>query len=200
MKSLNEYLARKANAEDNCKGRFWESRFKSQALLDEAAVLMCMSYVDLNPIRAGIAELPESSDFTSVQQRIQEWRQFNISNTTSTLNENSSKNFMPLLAFSKNLSNHIHSFSYSTIDYIELVDWAGRIIRENKRGAISANAPLILDRLNIDPQRFMEAMQQKRKRLSLPIAIGCRNAIKQFAINTQRKFIRHFNMVKPIIG
>ena len=74
MGRLNEFIARAANKEDRVKGRFWESRFKCQVLLDDAAVAACMVYVDLNPIRAGLAETPEESGFTSIQERIRAWQ------------------------------------------------------------------------------------------------------------------------------
>ena len=74
MGRLNEFIARAANKEDSVKGRFWEARFKCQALLDEAAIATCMVYVDLNPLRAGRAETPEESDFTSIQERIRAWQ------------------------------------------------------------------------------------------------------------------------------
>ena len=80
MKVLNEKISRQANKEDECTGHFWESRYKSQALLDEKAVLSAMAYVDLNPIRAAMATTPKTSDHTSIKLRIEYWRTRRIKN------------------------------------------------------------------------------------------------------------------------
>ncbi len=70
MKALKEPLARMANKEDDCKGTFWESRYKSIAILDEEALLATCAYIDLNPVAAGVATTPEASRHTSVRQRV----------------------------------------------------------------------------------------------------------------------------------
>ncbi len=75
MRCLCEVIARRANAEDDCTGRFWEGRYSSTPLLDKPALLACMAYVDLNPVRAAMASDIEQSDHTSGQLRLNELRQ-----------------------------------------------------------------------------------------------------------------------------
>ncbi len=70
MRALSEPIARMANKQDECTGRFWEGRFKAQRLVDEAGLLACAMYVDLNPVRAAMAETPDQSEHTSAYDRI----------------------------------------------------------------------------------------------------------------------------------
>ena len=158
MKCLNEPIARQANREDECTGHFWESRFKSQALDTEEALLSCMAYVDLNPIRAAMAETPETSDHTSIKERIHPT--FDLAEAIARQTEQQALNdfsvpLKPLLGFEGVIRNGFQrGILFSFEDYLELVDCTGRISRSDKRGAIDENALPILERLNLDPERW----------------------------------------------
>ena len=149
IRCLNEHIARLANKEDNCTGRYWEGRFKSQALLDDKAILSCMAYVDLNPIRAKIAKTPEASCYTSVAERINKAKELNTPNEIEAQPTT-------LLPFSTN--EHLSApkgIQYSLTDYLELVDYTGRQIKKGKAGAIDPRIPNILQRLGIEPEKWV---------------------------------------------
>jgi hypothetical protein len=191
MRCLNEHIARRANEEDQCKGRYWEGRFKSQALLDEAAVLTCMSYVDLNPIRAGIADTPEESDYTSIQQRIQAWQQAQrVERPQHKTDESNTQDTLPLMSLTTTEQDpHPHSVSFTLPDYLELIDWVGRAQREDKRGAIDEHAPPILERLGLDARQYLAHVTGTRRAISVPV-IGHVNHIKNVAQKMGRKFLK----------
>ena len=153
MRTLNETTARKANREDECTGRFWEGRFKSIPLLDDQALLSCMSYVDLNPIRAGIAATPESSDHTSIKLRAKCFAEDS---------ERQPEHLMPMTG--QNLLSDTKGIAVKSKDYLELVDWTGRQIRDNPLGIIDADAPPILQRLNISPKHWIYLSTQFESR------------------------------------
>ena len=167
MRCINEPIARMANAEDHCTGRFWEGRFKSQALLDERALLACMAYVDLNPIRAVMAKTPEESDYTSIQERIEQ-------------PQNSY-----LRPFSDKEEDGI---PFSLKDYLELVDWGGREVKRNKRGYIPASAPPVLVRLQMNASPVLDYLAKD----DLPSfgALGPVGRLKAFAKSVGRKFVK----------
>ena len=143
MRCVNEPIAREANREDNVSGHFWEGRFRSQALLDEKALAACMAYVDLNPIRAGMAKTPESSDYTSIKRRIEQA-------LTTQLPNRLDQQPAGLMPFAGNPGKPMpKGLPFRLTDYLELVDWSGRIIREDKKGAIPEHMPEILHRLTI---------------------------------------------------
>lgn len=161
MRSLNEYLARRANAEDECTGRFWEGRFKSQALLDEAGLLTAMAYVDLNPVRAGVAATPEESEFTSIYARVQQHTSYLRARRTvpEHTRHRGRFNAPPLLAFRDEGTEQRPSLPMRFEDYLQLVDWTGRMARSDK-SAIDSKLPTILTRLRIDPDAWRATMRQ----------------------------------------
>lgn len=156
MRTLNETTARKANKEDECTGRFWEGRFKSIPLLDDKALLSCMAYVDLNPIRAGMASTPETSEHTSIKQRAL------CFNSDSDADSSQPNHLMPLTG--ARFQPGLTGIAFNVVDYLELVDWTGRQIRENSSGKINSDAPPILSRLNISPTHWIYLSTQFESR------------------------------------
>ena len=159
MRCLCEPIARRANKEDGCTGRCWEGRFRSQALLDDAAVLACSAYVDLNPVRAKVAATPETSRNTSIYERISERQK------PAKRAEDSHEGWLAPMAGqvrqSKSPTRRVSNdelIPLSLDDYLKLLDWTGRQIRQGKRGEIPAELSPILDRLKIQPDGWLHVV------------------------------------------
>jgi REP element-mobilizing transposase RayT len=172
MRCLNQPIAHQANREDQCTGKFWESRFTSQALKSDEALLSCMTYVDLNPVRAGIADTPETSSHTSIRERLQP--EFDLQQAIDDQTQcgdllNFKMDLKPLLHFENRMVNEPQrGILFNFEEYMNLVDWTSRIIRSDKRGYIDSALPPILVRLKIAPDQWrinttqFEAIHPKR--------------------------------------
>jgi hypothetical protein len=136
MRCLNEPIARMANREDACTGRFWEGRYKCQALLDEAALLACMTYVDLNPVRAGAATDLESSLHTSIRRRLQNAHRDDeaLAPVCGTVRCN---------------------FPLTIRDYVSLVEWTGRRLHPRKFSSAASDPPVCLRKLGIRQESWI---------------------------------------------
>lgn len=175
MRLLKQRIARRANREDGVTGHFWEGRFQSVRLLDQAAVVSCMAYCDLNPVRARMAETPEASEHTSVQHRIDARQAFERAQALIDEAETQRRVAPEVLAAARQTVDqgpegglwiapmrrtqlHEQVPTISLDDYLELVDQTGRLLRDDKRGAIPAHLHPILERLRIDTDRWLEVM------------------------------------------
>ena len=190
MRCLNENIARLANVEDKCSGRFWEGRFKSQAILDESALINTMVYIDLNPIRAKIAETPESSAYTSIAERIAK------RNLASDVKCAFHGKLMPFLE-GKGTTSTPH-ISLHLTDYIELVDWTGRQIRADKRGAINENVPPILASLGIEQGNWLQNCQKLEAEFRQ--VIGPAAAIEKFCLAIGQKWLQGIHHCRRCFG
>lgn len=170
MRCTAEVIARRANREDNCTGKFWEGRFKLQSLLDESSLLACAAYVDLNPVRAAIADAPECCEFTGAKERIVDLIEQEDVTTTSRDQRPEIKGktrsgwMSPLEINEKNdpVGPRVDDsgrrasckgfLAMSLEQYLELLDWTGRQIRSGNHGCIPADLLSILRRIGVDSQ------------------------------------------------
>lgn len=173
LRLLNESISRKANAEDGCTGRFWEGRFKSQALLDLPALLSAMIYVDLNPVRAGMAVTLDTSAHTSIALRLQELQ----SGATAAL-------LMPFEA----TGCASWAIPFALQDYIELADWTGCQHRPGKRRAITASIPPILGGLGLEEEVFLVMSGQLLK--AFGSAVGLSAMMVEHCARRELKYLR----------
>lgn len=172
MKDINWYIAKKSNKEDGVTGHFWDGRYRSQSLADEIGLLSAMVYVDLNPVRAGIADAPEASEYTSVQARIKALK---------------SSIAPPCLhPFIDQVSDEDQSHvPMSYADYLELVDWTGRQLRPDKPGHIDTCLPAIFERLNLPLQNWLEVTTNLERPRA--IMVGRANKIALLNVKAERK-------------
>ena len=120
-----------------------------------------MMYVDLNPIRAGVTPSLEQSDFTSIQQRIREYQQ---PKTSAKQPPSNTAHFQLLPFVGSGHQDKKAGINFSFADYLELIDWTGRCIRNDKKGFISSHQPKILQKMGITSDAWLEHSEQFMER------------------------------------
>ena len=170
MRCLNERIARRANQEDGCHGRFWEGRFKSRALLDAGALLACMSYVDLNPVHAGLAESLAASDFSSIQVRLATvGRELRVGSSPASdeARRRHTMHCVPrLMSFEDEPASSTAagtprraSLPFSLQAYVELVRFSGEAIRGDKRGALPSTVAALVRDVGLRDDRWGDTLR-----------------------------------------
>lgn len=182
MKTLCEYIAKRANREEQITGKFWEDRFRVQKLLDEEAILACNMYVELNPVRAAQVTCPEDTPFSSVYHRTQlkPSSQRKPKHKGKRVQRLSTRRicFLAPLSLPTRFPKDSHGredrimpckqghrasnkgFLKMTLNkYLLLLDWTGRQIRSDKRGTIPSRVNSILQRLRISPDSWLKCVE-----------------------------------------
>ena len=143
-----------------------------------------MAYVDLNPIRAKMAKTPESSDYTSIQQRIK------------ALQKN--KPASACLKKFDGIHQNSKGIPFKLKDYIELVDWTGRVIREDKRGAIDSQLPSILQRLGLEADQWRILTTEFEEQFSH--WVGSEHVVRQVCDDKAYQRIPSINASRHLLG
>ena len=172
MKCLKEPLARLANRQEETRGAFFEGRFKSVAILDEESLLATCVYIDLNPVAAGIAQVPESSEHTSIKERVDHVQAQGRTTDLKAAGAGSVPGSMASAGLEESLwlcpiedrrrldstrEGMIEGFSLG--NYLLLVDYTGRLCRESK-ARMSRELAGILERLGSDAESWRARLEK----------------------------------------
>ncbi len=182
MSRLNEPLAKQSNKEDICTGRFWEGRYSAQGLLDEAAVLSAMAYVDLNPIRAKLAETLKDSSNTSIRKRLNSIKKGDPIKVQAMLD--ASITSLSIKIKSKQLPMTLKS-------YIGLVEWTGKAIHYPNKHTMPAHIRSSLQQLNLQQTHWLKQIEHYGKRYCH--VVGPIELIKEKAKQLNLKWMKGIN-------
>ncbi len=172
MRLLSQNIAQRANREDEEVGKFWQARYKAVRLLDEASLLACAAYVDLNPIRAAMAQTLETSEFTSVQKRIQSIKSAAKSKGSSQQTAEAADGYLAPLEINERkdkLGPCCHTdgrrcsdkgfLPMPTAAYVSLLAWTARQLRAGKHGSTPSKMRLVFERLGISGEIWCELVK-----------------------------------------
>ncbi len=204
MRLLCQNIGTRANQEDNQVGKFFQGRYRAVRILDEESLLACAAYVDLNPIRAALAETLESSEYTSVQRRIQGLESADSSTPSHGTTVNSF--LSPLTIDEQNDSigacaNQTRQrcsdkgfLSMSIEDYLELLDASARMVRPDKTGYTPRDVAPIFERLKLD-REYWKLQIKEFGRLFANVAGKPKDVYEMRSLMSKRRF--YLKRLKP---
>lgn len=178
MAEVNQNIARRANREDGCTGRFWEARFHSQAILDEAALLRTLIYVDLNPVRARVSNTPRTTKHTSAYRRLHTDTPALIPFSASVTQQKAVKS---QTALQQDIATPL---PISESDYMALLDWTAKCVTA---GSNTTQAPQCFHAIGYSERQWIRT---QRTRIHWhQKALGSITAIKAYCLNRERHWI-----------
>jgi hypothetical protein len=166
MGILCENIARRANKEDDCKGRFFESRFSCRECADLNGILLCGIYVDLNPYRAGEVDNPIGSPYTSVYQRLQaQGRRKNAADRPDSwlaeLTLPPERKADEAWAYSSRTGRRASDLGILPVsleNYVQLLTWTARQLRSGQRDTIPADLARVMDHFDVQLDHWLSTV------------------------------------------